>query len=104
VKKTPHTIVGQAILDMQAFLLGLDKAGRSQDLKMLRCVGGRDPSMIRQHLDRPRSLAEEVEKLQASWRGKGLSDTREMLVDGVLELSIGGLHEVKYSSNYLICQ
>jgi len=55
-----------------------------QDVQMVRGVGHRLPDLLRQRIHRARSLAEDVEDLQAGPARQGLPDPGELLVDGFL--------------------
>jgi hypothetical protein len=84
-----HLVVGEAVLDVEALLLGLDEPRRPEHLQVLRGVGHRDGGLLGERLDGARALAQQVEQLDALGRRGGLPDAGELLVDASLKRRCG---------------
>ena len=85
-------LTGEAVLDVQTLLFGLDQPSRTKNLEVLGCVCDREGRLIGEHLDGPGPLTEQIEQLKPLRRGDRFSQARKLLVDGVFEVSIGRSH------------
>lgn len=80
-----NSFVSQAIGHEQPVLLRLDEARALQDTQVLRGVGDALVGGLGEGLDRPGSLAQQLEQLDADRVGDGFADPSEVSEDRVLE-------------------
>ena len=80
-KELAHSWVRQSIRHVQAGLLSFDQARVSEYLQMVRGRGDAVASLAGERFDRPGSLGQEIEELEAARAGRGLANARELFVD-----------------------
>ena len=80
-----HLRIGEAVVHADALATGVDDSGLLQDLEMLRGVRQRLGDLVRERVDAPLALREDVDDLEADGAREGLGDPGEVIEDGVLE-------------------
>src|SRR5216110_3137144 len=80
--------VREAIRDEQAVLSTLNQGGLSKRLKMLRGIGERKTHFVRQGVNGPFPLSEQLQNLKPMRTGERLADAGELPVQAVLELAV----------------
>ncbi len=86
--ETEYLVAGQPIVDPRPLSARLDQPGLREDAQVLRAVGDREPHLLRQVLDAPLTLRQQVEHLQPPRAGQRLPDPGELPIQLVLEASV----------------
>ncbi len=85
-------ITNDPVEDLGADLAGLDQPGSTQHLQVGRSIGDAHPGGVRQGVDAALGLRDQLQKLDASWTGRGLGDQGEVFVQPILDLAT--LHDL----------
>jgi hypothetical protein len=93
-----HLFTRQPVGHIGALPLGFDQARGVEEAKVLGGVGDTLAGLSSQGLDSSRTLAQEVEKLQAGRAGDGLTQPGKLVVDCVFELAVGESHLWSFST------
>jgi len=88
-----HVVGREAIRDVETFLLGFDETRRAEHLEVLGRVRGGHARLAGKRFDGSRSLTEQVEQLESTWRGKSLADSGDLFVERVFRAE--GYHSSK---------
>ena len=80
--------VRQPIGDKEALFPALDQCRPPEGLKMLRRVRERESQLLRQGVDGPLPLREQLEHLEPLRAREGLADPGELPVEAVLEVAV----------------
>ena len=80
--------ISQPISDEDTLLRGFDKPRLAQDLQVLGGIGEAEPGLLGERVHGTGTLPEKVQKRQPRTTRHGASDSRKVLVNGILYIHI----------------